>query len=220
MRTPPAPDPAPGNHPTIEVLLFDLGGVLVEFDGITPLLGLTHDRLTREEARRFWLLSPSVRRFEIGRCTPEEFARGAIAELGLKVAPDSFLQQFLSWDRGPMEGALELLDALKPRYLLACLSNNNELHWARLRAETGLAERFHRCYLSHEIGLMKPDREAYDYVVRDLAVDPARILFLDDNPECVEAAQSVGLTAREVRGVEEVRAVLASLGLDRRLSRE
>jgi HAD superfamily hydrolase (TIGR01509 family) len=212
MKILPNAQPARGNQPGIQVLLFDLGGVVVDFDGIAPLLALSNGRLTREEARRFWLFSPSVRSFEIGKCTPEEFARGALAELGLELSPDFFLREFLAWDRGPMAGALELLDALRPRFLLACLSNNNELHWARLRAETRLAERFHRCYLSQEIGLIKPDGEIFEYVLRDLALPPAQILFLDDNPECVEAGRSAGLAACQVRGVQEARAALSSLG--------
>jgi glucose-1-phosphatase len=202
----------------VQVMLFDLGGVLVYFDGITPLLALSGNALSREDARRFWLMSPSVRRFETGQSGPEEFAAAAVAELGLAIAPESFLQQFVSWDRGPMDGALNLLDSLRPYFLMACLSNNNELHWRRLRDEMGLAERFHRCYLSHEIGLMKPDWEAFDYVVRDLATSPESILFLDDNPECIAAARAVGMNAYRACGVQEVRAVLSSLGLSRTIA--
>ncbi|MBI5685154.1 MAG: HAD family phosphatase [Verrucomicrobia bacterium] len=198
---------------TIQVILFDLGGVLVEFDGIAPLIALSGNRLDKEGARRFWLTSPSVREFETGRCGAEDFARRAVAELGLTMATDVFLRQFVSWDRGPMDGALSLLDALKPRFLLACLSNNNELHWNRLRKETKLPEKFHRCYLSQEIGLMKPDRESFAHVVRDLGAEPARILFFDDNPECVDAARQLGFTTRRARGVGEVKAALAELGL-------
>ncbi|MBI5821800.1 MAG: HAD family phosphatase [Verrucomicrobia bacterium] len=200
------------NH-TIRVILFDLGGVLVEFDGIAPLITLSGNRLDKEGARRFWLTSPSVRQLETGKCGADEFARSAVAELGLTMAPDAFLRQFVSWDRGPMDGALSLLDALKPRFLLACLSNNNELHWSRLCDETTLPGKFHRCYLSQEIGLMKPDPASFSYVIRDLETAPEHILFFDDNPECVEAAQRLGLHARRARGVEEVKAVLAELGL-------
>lgn len=205
------------NEPTvnhkIQVILFDLGGVLVEFDGIAPLIALSGNRLDKEGARRFWLTSPSVRRFETGKCGAEEFAHHAVAELGLAMAPDVFLQQFVSWDRGPMDGALSLLDALKPHFLLACLSNNNELHWNRLREKTKLPEKFHRCYLSQEIGLMKPDCESFAYVARDLGTQPEHILFFDDNPECVNTAQQLGFTARRTRGVREVKAALAELGL-------
>ncbi len=197
-----------------EVLLFDLGGVLVHFDGITPLLALRGNALTSEDARQFWLVSPSVRRFGRGRCSPDEFAAGAVAELGLPISRDAFLQKFLLWDSGPMEGALELLDSLQSQFRLACLSNNNELHWTRLCNETPLPGRFHHCYVSHEIGLVKPDRDVFDYVVRDLGVEPGRILFLDDNPECVEAAQALGLAAHRARGIEEVRAVLESCGVE------
>ncbi|MBI5396783.1 MAG: HAD-IA family hydrolase [Verrucomicrobia bacterium] len=196
-----------------EVLLFDLGGVLVEFDGITPLVALSGGALTREQARRFWLLSDAVRRFETGRCNGEEFAAGVITELRLNIAPDLFLQQFVSWDSGPMPGALELLDSLKPRFLLACLSNNNELHWRRLREETGLLEKFHHCFASQEIGHMKPDRESFEHVVRNLGVAPDRILFLDDNPECVDGARAAGLVASCARGVDGVRTALASFGV-------
>ena len=199
----------------IQVLLFDLGGVLVEFDGIAPLIALSGNRLDSEGARRFWLTSPAVHEFETGRCGAEEFARRAVAELGLTMTPEVFLPLFVSWDHGPMDGALDLLDALKPHFLLACLSNNNVLHWNRLREETKLPEKFHRCYLSQEIGLMKPAPESFAHVVRDLGVRPERILFFDDNPECVDAAQQVGLTARRVRGVGEVKAALAELGLHR-----
>ncbi|MCX6905460.1 MAG: HAD-IA family hydrolase [Verrucomicrobia bacterium] len=197
----------------MQVILFDLGGVLVQSDVITPLLALCHNRLSREEARRFWLESPSVRRFESGGCAPGRFAADAVAELRLGITPESFLEQFASWDRGPMDGAITLLDSLKPRFTLACLSNNNELHWSRLRDETRLAGKFDRCYLSHEIGLMKPDREAFDYVVHDLAISPERILFFDDNPECVDAARAVGINAWQARGVQEVRAILSARGL-------
>ena len=44
-----------------------------------------------------------------------------------------------------------------------------------------------------------------------------RVLFVDDNPECVKAAEEVGFLARTVRGVAEVKNVLReSKGLDSR----
>ena len=50
----------------IRAILFDLGGVLVDWDGTTPLVEFTQGRLSREGARRFWLESPQVRRLETG----------------------------------------------------------------------------------------------------------------------------------------------------------
>jgi putative hydrolase of the HAD superfamily len=193
------------------VLLFDLGGVLVEFDGIDSLIALTGGRLDREGARRFWLESPWVRRFEIGACPPETFASGVVAELNLSISPDSFLREFLLWEKGPYPGALDLLDVLRPHFTLACLSNNNGLHWNYLRNKLGFGNPFHRTYLSQELGLMKPDRAVFQAVLEDLRVPGYRILFLDDNPECVEGAVRSGIDGRRVNGIEKVRVLLSDL---------
>lgn len=194
-------------------LLFDLGGVLVHWDGIAPLVRLCPATVDHETIRRFWLESPWVRTFERGRCTPREFALGVIAELDLALAPDEFLGRFLAWDRGPFPGALELLDALRSRFTVACLSNNNPLHWSKIRDAYDFGRRFDRSYLSHEIGAVKPDAAAFEHVLVDLAIPPAEILFFDDNPECVEAARALGMSADQVSGVDGVIEALAARGI-------
>jgi len=194
-----------------KVILFDLGGVLVEFDGIEPLIAMTKGRLDGESARRFWLESPWVRRFEIGACQPLAFASGFAEELNLAISPEALLAEFLSWEKGPYPGALDLLETLRPHFTLACLSNNNALHWNYLRDQLGFGNPFHVSFLSHEIGLIKPDGAVFRAVLEDLAVPGPRILFLDDNPECVEAALRSGIDARRVNGIENVLSLLSSL---------
>jgi putative hydrolase of the HAD superfamily len=44
-----------------------------------------------------------------------------------------------------------------------------------------------------ELGARKPEPEAYLTAARDLAVEPRRVVFLDDTPECVEGARRVGM---------------------------
>jgi putative hydrolase of the HAD superfamily len=72
---------------------------------------------------------------------------------------------------------------------------------------------FEYCYLSHEIGLRKPDPRAFQYAIDDLGVSPERILFLDDRPEHVAAATALGLDAHQAFEVAGVREVLASLNV-------
>ncbi len=72
---------------------------------------------------------------------------------------------------------------------------------------------FSRMFASHETGRIKPDREAFTGAAGDLGVPAGEILFLDDNPECIEAARSVGMQAREVHGVAEARRALEDAGL-------
>ena len=93
----------------IEVLLFDLGGVLVTWKGVEGLRDFSDGRMTLEEARLFWLNSKWVRKFERGQCNVPEFVAGFVDELDFPVTDDQIREAFLTWDRGPMPGALDLL---------------------------------------------------------------------------------------------------------------
>lgn len=192
-----------------QIILFDLGGVLVEWNGTKELVRLVGDRMSSQDAFNFWLYSPAVLSFECGLCTPEEFSRQAVAELDLEMEPEEWLELFISWDRGPVPGATELLAELGACYPLGCLSNNNELHWGKLRDRYGLGQLFSRQYLSHEIGLCKPDPRLFQYVLNDLNLPPETVLYLDDSSEIVATAQTFGIRAVQARGIEEVRNVLS-----------
>lgn len=193
-------------------LLFDLGGVLVDWDDVTPLLELTDNVLTPEQARRFWLESVWVRKFETGQCTAEAFAQGVVAELHVAITPQQFLTRFASWDTGPFPGASTLLKALQPRFTLACLSNNNPIHWSHPRLQR-LLPLFHACFVSFETGVMKPDRAAFFHAITQMRAVPADMLFFDDNPECVQTACELGVVARQVQGLQAVQHTLQEFGI-------
>ncbi len=184
-----------------DLILFDLGGVLVEFTGIEPLIKLSRNTLNPESARRFWLESPWVIKLETGRCSVEELADGLIHELKLSLTIDEFIREFVSWEIGPYPGALELLDSLNTHHKLACLTNNNEVHWRALNDMCQIRQKFFRCYVSHIMGVMKPEKRAFEYVLADMG-------FFDDNPENVNAARSMDINAFRVNGVKDVIEVL------------
>ena len=194
----------------IQAILFELGGVLADRDGATPLVELSHRRFSAEQARRFWLQSPWVRRLETGQCQVIDFVRGMLDELKLdaSLTPEGFLEAFRSWDKGPFPGAERILEQLRPRYTLACLSNNNALHWSNPPLQS-LLNHFQHCLVSFETGLMKPDRAAFDHAVRVIGLLPEDILFPDDNIECVQAARASGLSACQALGLAGVRQALA-----------
>ena len=194
------------------VVLFDLGGVLVGLGGVQEFGALIGE--TREsEVWRRWLESPWVRRFERGLCTRDEFAAGAVEEFALALPPAAFLERFLDWPKGLLPGAEELVRVLAPGVVRACFSNTNELHWNEQLGSRELGSLFERHFLSHEIGLVKPDREAFEHVVETLAVAAQEILFFDDNPLNVEGARAAGIDAHRSVGVESTRALLTARGL-------
>ena len=199
---------------TPRLLLFDLGNVLIHYDPIGPLTKLVPGTVDRETITRRWASCEALRRLETGRCRPDEFAAAVVAEFDLRVTPRQFLANFALWDRGPMAGAIELLRALRGRYRLACLSNNNAVHWGRLCSAFGVDREFDAAYLSHQIGVMKPDRRAYEHVLSVERAPPQDIVFLDDNAENVDAARAVGMSAFRCVGIDAARRRLDELLAD------
>ncbi len=194
-----------------DVLLFDLGGVLVEFSGFDELTRLMPGAPEREVIRNRWIASDTVRRFERGEIGPQRFADGVIRELGLDLSPADFIASFVAWARGPFGGVEALLRHLRATFFVATLSNSNELHTPRhLEDMESLVD---RCYFSDRIGAVKPDREVFDHVLRDLGTAPSRIAFFDDTAVNVEAACRAGLTAFEVDGFGALKGVLCALEL-------
>ena len=154
-----------------------------------------------------------MRRFERGLCDPDVFAREIVAELDLPIEPSRFLERFATWPERLYPGAMALVSAVRRKVQVACLSNSNALHWAGPMREFGLHEAFDHTFVSHEMGTLKPDREAFDHVLQRLQAAPQHILFMDDNQINVDAARSSGIDAHRVRGIAEARALLRMRGL-------
>jgi hypothetical protein len=76
---------------TIRVVLFDIGGVLVEPSGVATMLAWMRNSVSPEQLWRMWLTSSCVRAFETGRLSPEAFADQVIAEFGLPVSRQGYL---------------------------------------------------------------------------------------------------------------------------------
>jgi putative hydrolase of the HAD superfamily len=199
------------DKPGFDVLLFDLGGVLIDFAGFEELNRMLPNAPGRSEIRFRWINSKAVQDFERGHIGPDQFARRIVVELQLRVSAEDFTEQFVAWARGPYPGATELLRRVRQTFRIAALSNSNELHTPLHRQSlAGVVDRF---YFSDEIGHVKPDRAIFDHVVSDLAVPPERIAFFDDTEINVSAGLDLGLNAWWVDGIDALEAQLQTLGL-------
>ena len=199
--------------PGIDVVLFDLGGVLVELAGVEQMLAWSPGVPDTNELWRRWLHSPAVRRFETGSSARDAFAAEIVDEFALPVGTGEFLDAFTRWPRALYPGATALLDELRPRFRLASVSNTNEIHWRRFRDEWSLPERFDRNFPSFDVGRLKPDADYFHHVLDALGARAGTVLFVDDNAINVDAAARLGITARRVEGPDGVRAALAELAL-------
>ena len=168
--------------------------------------------LTHEEIWRRWLSSPAVRALETGKLEPGEFAARLTAELALTVTSDDFLADFASWVVGPFEGSADLVRRIPSHVTRATLSNISQVHWPTF--ENGeLFPLFHHHFPSHLTGKIKPDMEAFEHAASALQCEPGSILFLDDQPLNIQAAEKAGFKAACVQGPREAERTLLELGI-------
>lgn len=191
----------------IRVVLFDLGRVLVDFD---------HKRAA-ERISSFCLKSPfeiynlffeseATVAFEAGKITPENFYLEVKNMLNLKLSYDSFIPIwndifFLS----PKNRSIfRLVNTLRARYKTALLSNINTLHYEYIKKNFPVFKVFDKVFLSFELGLIKPDKEIYNKVIRELEVSPREIFYTDDRADLIESAKSLGIRGCVFTGFEQL----------------
>jgi HAD superfamily hydrolase (TIGR01509 family) len=109
---------------------------------------------------------------------------------------------------------IELLDRVRALGLpTAVLSNTNELAIQDIRAKFPFFAGFKHHILSFEQRAMKPDPALYHALEQASGFAPSQILFLDDRPENVEAAQQLGWQAFVHHDPETTRRTFTELGL-------
>lgn len=194
-------------------VLFDLGGVVVRLGGLPIEPDWFDEPKPAEEVWRIWLTSEAPRQFESGKIDRHRFSRDVITELQLNTTPEQFLVHFSELPEGVYAGVKPLLSTLKQRYTTACLSNSNELHWQGMMETMGLEVYFDWQFSSHLMGLIKPDADCFEFVLRKMGVQPENTLFLDDNQLNVDAAKALGMHSERVIDFESVTPLLHQAGV-------
>lgn len=190
-----------------EAIMFDLGGVLVDLDyslpakhfekmgvpGISDIFfsGAFHDLL---------------RQYERGEISTAHFFAGIKKRTGLDLPEVEMTHAWNSIILDFPEHRIELLRELRKKYRLLLFSNINELHLAAFRA---LIEKkfpglnfealFEKTYYSNEIGLRKPEPEAFSYILKQHKLKPQSVLFVDDVATHVDAAKKLGIQGRHLQ---------------------
>ena len=193
-----------------KVILFDLGGVLLNLNDPIETFGL---KISEVEFMERWLRSPAVREFESGAIDAESFARRIVSDAELPYDWQEFLQRFDSWPDRLFDETIGVLNAIPDNIKLALLSNINALHWNRDDIAGQIGELFDHAFLSFKTGLVKPDREAFEMVTKRYNCRQDEILFFDDNPLNVSAAANYGIQAVLVVGIAAARQALRKRGV-------
>jgi HAD superfamily hydrolase (TIGR01509 family) len=209
---------------TKKLVVFDLGRVLLRIcDGwqhaceVVGITGIDWRKLSPVEEAR---LEKVIHAFDTGDIDLPTFASRAGELRGL--SPEQVIKISNGYPRGPFPGAGELLDELHTAgQTTACLSNTNANHWRILTDPADphgkVLLKLHHRFASHLMRVRKPDPSIYAQVEKELGVPGDRIVFFDDLPENIAAAQARGWTGFVVpvipNPIPTIRAHLTESGL-------
>jgi len=185
-------------------IIFDLGNVIINID---PDLTLQKFRelgvVNFSEMYTIMRQTDIFDRLDTGKITLSEF-RQAIRDFSQLNLTDELIDE--AWCAMLLdfpEENIELLRKLRfEGYKLYLLSNTNEMHinyykeyMNRHFGRDLLSELFDQAFYSHEIGYRKPNRDAYEYVLKTEKLDSAETLFIDDLEHNVIGARQTGMQA-------------------------
>jgi len=185
----------------IENIIFDLGGVILNIDNKKTEEAFS--KLGAKEFGRYFghgFAASFFRKYEIGRISDQQFVNELKKMIGTAV-PDKMIVD--AWNALLLDFPIKriaLLNELRTKYRLFLFSNTNALHLQALRliysnefAGGDLDNHFEKAYYSHLLGMRKPDKESYEFIIRENKLNAALTLFVDDAKINVEGANSVGL---------------------------
>jgi putative hydrolase of the HAD superfamily len=108
---------------------------------------------------------------------------------------------------------MALLQALKPHYRLALLSNAYQTDVPAWMAQFGLSDMFEVAISSAVVRLAKPDPAIYHLILDRLGVLPAEAIFIDDLTRNTYVAESIGLPCIVFKSPEQLRKALEWRGI-------
>lgn len=178
----------------IKAIVFDFGSVILAerpaalVRGYEEELGLAPGMLYRVLYGH-----PSWQDVMLGRKDMEAHWKeiGPLLGLPSPEAIAAFQQRF--WADERLDAAmLDLVRRLNGEYKLAVLSNAPP-GLAKWMAQWQILDLFDVVICSGEVGLSKPDPAIFRLTLDRLAVAPREAVFVDDRPEHVETARSLGI---------------------------
>ena len=202
----------------VKALLFDLGGVLINIDFARALRAWSaFSPLSVAQLKAEFQQDDAYERIETGRITTARYFEHLRACLKLDATDEQIAD---AWNALLLDEITETVDAIRrarEQLKLPCyiFSNTSPTHHALWRVRHArMLEAFERVFVSSEIGLRKPHREAFDFVAREIGVPPQAILFFDDLADNVAGAAAAGFSTVHVRGPADVQKVLHQLASD------
>ena len=108
------------------------------------------------------------------------------------------------------EERIQLIEKLKNNYSIYLLSNTNAIHIDAIKKQLGkrkwlaFCKLFDKMYLSHELGLRKPDVKIFEYILKEQKLKAEEVFFIDDSPQHIASAKKIGIHCHHLLDDENI----------------
>lgn len=201
--------------PAIRAIFWDIGGVLLTnaWDHNERRIALEHFHLDEKEFQSRHELVVSS--FERGKITLDEYLDRTVFYTARSFTPATFRDFMFSLSQ-PFPEALAFAQSLADsgKYFMSTINNESrELNDYRID-QFGLRKIFRLFISSCFVGLRKPEADIYRLALETTQIPPEECCFIDDRALNLECARKLGMPSIQMKGLAELRASLAQLGVN------
>lgn len=205
------------NIDKIKNIVFDLGNVILNVD-----FQATEREFKRSGFENFEELYTQARQIklfdqlETGMISPDKFRDDLKRMTNIPVSDEMINNAWNKMILDFPEERIKFLEQLKQHYRIFLLSNTNKIHFDfytdNFRKQYGysFSDLFEKMYVSFQIGMRKPNRDIFEYILKQSNLIPEETLFIDDTSEHVEAALKCNINAYTLQEHEEIYEILNS----------
>ena len=199
----------------ISALLFDLGGVLIDIDFERALLSWSNQsHLPVAELRRRFAMDEAYQQHERGEIPASEYFAHLRKTLELDASDTDIERGWNDIFVGEIAATISYIATVHTSLPCYLFSNTNPTHQAFWSSNFPTAvESFQRIFVSFELGLRKPDPQAFEAIAAATGFRLDETLFFDDSEENVNAARQTGMPSVLVRDHADVATALTSIGV-------
>ena len=198
----------------IRNIIFDIGGVLADFEIVKFLSGKGFDGPMIKRLIKASVLSPFWGRFERAEITEEETMRGFVS---MDPEIEDALYKAFSSIRGMLtirDYAVPLVERLKAAGLgVYYLSNYSKKAYDECGESLAFMKARDGGVISFRAGMTKPDPRVYQLLLTEYGLDAGECVFVDDTEENVTVAESLGFHGVHFTTYEDLVERLESLGV-------
>lgn len=187
----------------IKNIIFDYGGVILNIDPSLTLKALKESGIEDVEDLHMKIaVKDFYNKIETGEISSQQF-RDGIRGLAAQEVSDRQIDD--AWNALILDmpsDRIKLIEELRKNYRVFMLSNTNQIHYDKYRADLEkdygyrtFSDLFEKAHFSHEIGFRKPHPEIYLHVLEKHGLKPEETAFIDDSLVNIKAADKLGMTA-------------------------